>query len=51
MNFCCILPVEHLIQVSSKNQLMYWDATSFGTIFLWWKCPDEIAVHSYCSLP
>jgi hypothetical protein len=28
-----------------------WDSTRLGTAFPRWKCPGEIALHVYCSLP
>jgi len=51
MTFCYILPMVHLFQVPNNNQPAYWDSTCLGTIFSWWKCPDEIALCAHRSLP
>ena len=34
-----------------NNQSAHWDSTCLVTTFPWWKCPGEIAVCVYCSLP
>ena len=37
--------------MSSNNLPAYWDSTCLGIAFPWWKCPGEITLHAYHSLP
>jgi len=43
--------VERLFKVSVNNQPAYCDPTSLGTAFPWWKCPAEITIRAYSSVP